>query len=69
MESIEISKCAICGKAEEDMTLYGVSHKELGWVNICRDCWRDSYDNNRLVAGSGSKSSSGCGACCGCKSN
>lgn len=62
-----MSKCEICGKAEEDMTLYGVNHKELGWIEICRDCWKESFDQNRLVAGSGSKGSA-CGGCCGCKS-
>ena len=67
MEILTTSKCELYGKTEEDMTLYGVNHKELGRIEICRECWRESFEKNRLVAGSGSKSS-GCGNCCGCKS-
>jgi hypothetical protein len=68
METLELSKCKLCGKTGEDLTLLGVRHKELGWIEVCGDCWKNSYDENSLVAGTGGKSG-GCSGCCGgCKS-
>ncbi len=64
MEALEeLSSCELCGKSGGDLSLYGANHKELGWIEICRDCWVKLYRDNRLVAGSGSKS---CDRCSGC---
>ena len=60
----ELSKCELCGKTDEHLSLYRANHKDLGWIDICRECWVECFGKNRLVAGSGSKSSGcNCGIC------
>ena len=44
--------CALCGKTGTDVSTLGASHKELGWIMVCQDCWRNLSDDNRIVAGS-----------------
>ncbi len=64
METLEeLSKCQICGKSGHKLSIYVANHKDLGLVEICRDCWTKFYRENRLVAGSGSKN---CDGCCRC---
>lgn len=51
-------KCRICGKT--DVSLLFTSHKELGYIGVCRDCWTKLFEDNLFVSGSGSS-----GGCCG----
>jgi hypothetical protein len=67
METVEITKCQLCGKTGENMTTYGIRHKEHGWIEVCSDCWKEGLENNNFVAGSGGKGNA-CSGCCGCKS-
>ena len=59
----QLSRCQLCEKSDENLSLYGANHKDLGWIEVCRDCWTKLYHENRLVAGSGGKS---CNACSNC---
>ena len=64
METLEeLRKCELCGKSGDDLSLYSANHKDLGWIQICRDCWIKFYLENRIVAGSGSKSGCSCSSC------
>ncbi|MFQ6084840.1 MAG: hypothetical protein ACE5OY_00990 [Candidatus Bathyarchaeia archaeon] len=56
-----MGKCDICGRNEKDLTLIGVTHKELGFVNVCQACWKKLYEDNLFVGGSSSSD----GPCCG----
>ena len=53
--------CELCGKGGEGISMLGASHKELGWIMICQDCWQDLSSKNRMVAGSSCS-----GRCAGC---
>jgi hypothetical protein len=53
--------CALCGKGGEGISLLGASHKELGWIMVCQECWRNLWDENSMVAGS--SCSGKCSAC------
>ena len=53
--------CALCGNGGEGISTLGASHKELGWIMVCQDCWRNLSDTNSIVAGS-----SCTGKCAGC---
>jgi hypothetical protein len=57
-----MGECGLCHKSGEDVSLLGANHKELGNILICRDCWKELYQANRMVAGStcGGK----CSTCC-----
>jgi hypothetical protein len=51
-------KCDVCGKNGKDLTLLSAIHKELGHIQICRECWTKLYSKNRFVGGTtGSRSS------------
>jgi hypothetical protein len=56
-----MEKCAICGKT--GVSLLFTSHKELGYVGVCRDCWVKLFDDNLMVSGSGSSGGCSCGSC------
>jgi hypothetical protein len=73
METVEVlKKCDLCEKSGEKLSLYSANHKEHGLIKVCRDCWINLYSKNRMVAGSGSSSSSTkgssspCSSCPGC---
>ncbi|MEM2910853.1 MAG: hypothetical protein QXO01_07310 [Nitrososphaerota archaeon] len=53
-----MGKCAVCSKSE--VSLLYANHKELGVIEMCRDCWRDAYMKNLLVYRSDTP-----GGCCG----
>ncbi|UCD45936.1 MAG: hypothetical protein JSV27_05480 [Candidatus Bathyarchaeota archaeon] len=53
--------CALCSKGGEETSLLEAAHKELGKIMVCRDCWRDLYQKNRMVYGS--TCSGKCSAC------
>jgi hypothetical protein len=57
-----MGRCALCSKTGEDLTLFGVNHKDRGYIMVCQDCWIKLYKENRIVAGSGSS-----GQSCGCR--
>jgi len=59
----EVAECTLCGKRDEDLSLYSAQHKNLGWIKVCRECWVKLYDENRMVAGSGGSSGSSCPTC------
>jgi hypothetical protein len=44
--------CAICGKGGDGVSTLGASHKELGWIMVCQDCWKNLSNTNSMVAGS-----------------
>ena len=53
--------CALCSNGGEGTSLLEANHKELGRIMVCRDCWRDLYEENSLVYGSTCS-----GKCCAC---
>jgi len=53
--------CALCSNGGEDTSLLEASHKELGRIMVCGDCWRDLYQENRIVYGT--TRSGKCGVC------
>ncbi|MBL7168305.1 hypothetical protein ISS40_06490 [Candidatus Bathyarchaeota archaeon] len=57
-----MGECGLCHKSGEEVSLLGANHKELGSILICRDCWKELYQTNSMVAGSscGGK----CSTCC-----
>ena len=44
--------CDLCSNGGEDVSLLAASHKELGRIKVCRDCWQKLYQENRMVYGS-----------------
>ena len=46
-----MNECGLCGKKGEDLSLLSASHKELGRIMICRECWVKLYKKNRMVCG------------------
>jgi len=55
-------KCSNCGK--EGVSLAGALHKEVGYVELCRECYKDAYKKNLLVSGSGSGGGGSCAGSC-----
>ncbi len=57
-----MGECGLCHKSGEGVSLLGANHKELGSILICRDCWKELYQANRMVEASscGGK----CSTCC-----
>ncbi len=47
-----MGECALCSKGGENLSLLGANHKELGYIMVCRDCWKELFLKNRMVAGS-----------------
>jgi hypothetical protein len=66
---MELNKCGLCNKSDEKLSLLSANHKELGWIKICGECWRESFSENNFIAGSSGskkKSSSPCSSCKNC---
>ena len=64
METMEkLVRCELCGKNDEDLSLYSTQHKKLGRIKVCRKCWVKLYDDNNMVAGSSGSSGSSCPTC------
>ena len=40
-------ECKLCGKNGEDLTLLSASHKDLGQVMVCEECWKKLWNKNR----------------------
>ena len=59
----ELAGCRLCGKSGEALSLYAANHKDLGWVKVCRACWVNLYEANRMVAGSGGSGTTSCPTC------
>ncbi len=59
----ELKKCDLCEKTGEKLSLYSVQHKKLGGIKVCRECWVNLYDHNRMVAGSGACGTTSCPTC------
>ena len=67
MGTIEVVvKCEICGESGEDLSLYSANHKDLGWISVCNACWVKLYEENEMVAGSGSCGNSSVSPCSSC---
>ena len=67
METISVqAKCELCGKSKDDLSLYSANHKDLGWINVCNECWIKFYADNEMVAGSGSSGKSSTSPCSSC---
>ena len=47
-----LSKCDLCERSDEDMSLLSANHKEKGWIKVCQNCWSELYSKNRMVSGS-----------------
>ena len=63
LETIEkLAGCELCGKRGEDLSLLSANHKDFGQIMVCRDCWIELYEENRMVCGS-TGSSSSCPSC------
>ena len=67
MEELKLfRKCDLCEKSDENLSLLAANHKELGWIEVCNDCWGALYTENRMVvssSSSGTNSSSRCNSC------
>jgi len=57
-----MEECKLCGKKGNDLSLYSANHKDLGQIMVCRECWVNLYDKNRMVSGSTSSGGS-CPTC------
>jgi len=58
-----MGKCKLCGKNGEDLTLISASHKDLGRIMVCDECWKKLWNENRMVCGT---TGSG-GTCTSCR--
>lgn len=58
-----MEECKLCGKNDENLSLVGANHKELGYIMVCKECWVKLYAKNRMVCGTGSGSSGTCPTC------
>jgi len=52
-----MTKCALCGK--DGVALLQASHRDLGTILICSECWQTEW--HRLLSLGGGSS----GGCCG----
>jgi len=50
-EVICIPRCELCGNAGDDLSLLSASHKDLGTIMVCRDCWEKLYEGNLILCG------------------
>ena len=55
-----MSRCKLCGKNSEGLSLRSAYHKELGHIMVCQECWVRLWDDNRMVCGTGSGSGGTC---------
>jgi len=58
-----MGKCKLCGKNGEALTLISASHKDLGRIMVCDECWKKLWNENRMVCGT---TGSG-GTCTSCR--
>ena len=58
-----MSKCKLCRKNEENITLLSADHKELGQIMVCQECWAKLYEKNIMICGRSSGGSSSCPTC------
>ncbi|MGQ9721761.1 MAG: hypothetical protein ACUVXA_10625 [Candidatus Jordarchaeum sp.] len=52
-----MDKCSICGKNDKNVSLLYASHRELGNIWLCSDCWAKEY--HKILPSGGSR------GCCG----
>jgi len=54
-----MNKCGICGKNGENVSLLYATHRELGNIWFCSECWEKEYSSILPFGGSGGS------GCCG----
>jgi len=58
-----MGECKLCEKNGEDLSLLSATHKELGKIMVCQECWVKLYEENRMLSGKTGGSGGACPTC------